>query len=194
MLSTKVQALDVKLEDVDTKLNLVDFQMVKDRLDRMDVDSIAELTKKIEGLIALKDLLEVMKLVDLKTDIIFVATLVSEWFTSADMLATQAREMINTIKSLPPGNERESLKKKFGEYQIEANKFHMMGQSGSTVLEKILMAVAGEEEKRYPSLGKIPQIFKPPQKPAKPPIVPGIPKYTKDNPPPRMSKMGDQKY
>jgi len=194
-LKEKVEALDIHLSKVDEKLNLVDFQMVKDRLDKMDLDKIAALSEKIDGLVGLESLQDVFKLIDLKTDIIFVATLVSEWFTSADMLAAQAKEMIKAVKSLAPGNERESLKKKFAEYQAEANKFHMMGQGGSMVLEKILINVANEEEKRYPMLGKLPERPPkiPPEKPMKPPIVPGAPKYDQNNPPPRMSKMEDQR-
>lgn len=200
-LTKKVEALQLHLNDVDEKLSKVDFEMVKDRLDKMSVDSIAALSKKIDGLAGVEVLQDVMKLVDLKTDIIFVATLVSEWFTSADMLSAQAKEMMGAIKSLPPGDERESLKRKFSEYQAEANKFHLMGQGGSMTLEQILLGVAGEEEKRYPMLGKIPPPMVKKEKPSgpappsamKPPIVPGIPKYTTDNPPPRMSKLEDQK-
>ncbi|PNX47682.1 MAG: hypothetical protein BV459_03890, partial [Thermoplasmata archaeon M11B2D] len=172
---------------------------ISQKLDTLGVQAINKLSEKLNNLVGTEILQEALMLVDLKTDIIFVATLVSEWFTSADMLAEHAKRTMEAMKTLSPGNERDSLKKKFIEQQAEANKFHLMGQEGSIVLEKILVNVASMENERYPSLGQIPRSIpektkekETPRSPGVPP-VPGVPKYTKDNPPPRMSKMEDQK-
>lgn len=140
----------------------------------------------------LRNWLDIMKkqvdLTNEKTDILFLSTVSGEWYITADLCKQNFDRMQQELLALNKEDpefleKRKEIMKAIALNDQEGRKYTLLGQGAAMILEGHLVKISREMSKKFPNLGRIPDM-KPVAKPPTP---------TVENPPERGSNMDEAK-